>query len=109
MSEEQAADIKPCGHVWHDDTEQGKFVCSLCSEEGYDQREPLTCPCCGQPPKIEQQWVVRCGNYNSCTMRPRTTGVDKAIAVAKWNQRSGENANRWALYERDKETGEVKQ
>lgn len=110
MSEEQAADIPQCPHDWGlPEPGDHIFICMLCGEEGRDMRDALECPSCGSEPKVEQQWVVRCGNYNSCTMRPRTTGADRQLAVSKWNCRSGKDANRWALYEKqtDTSTGEV--
>lgn len=105
---EQAADVKECHHDWLPNPLEGGFYCTICGAVGFDQREPLECPACGEQPKIEQQYVVRCGNYSSCKMRPRVTAADKLLAISAWNQRAGKDANRWAIYGVDKETGEVK-
>lgn len=105
MSEEQAADIPPCAHDWFADFDH--FICRLCGEEGQDARVALGCPGCGEPPKIERVWIVKCSNYNTCNMHPRVTGSDKLLTISRWNCRSGKDANRWAIYGVDKETGEV--
>jgi len=56
-------------------------------------KEPLTCPFCGQLPKIEpwhgggpQKRMVHCVN-ELCWVSPMVSGASRGTAVANWNTR----------------------